>query len=66
MKFLDRIFHRQPVTEILSDQLHEAERLQVEHLAAGEVHIALAAVYERRAQRIRNQQAQTAELRAVK
>lgn len=66
MKWLSRIFHRQPVAEILREQLFEAERLHAEHLAAGELHIALAAVYDRRAQRIRSHQAQGGELRAVK
>lgn len=65
-RWLARVFHRQPVADILADQLFEAERLHAEHLAAGEMHCALAAVYERRAQRIRSQQVQGTELRAVK
>lgn len=66
MKWLPHPFRRQPVAEILNEQLHEAERLHVEHLAAGELHIALAAIYGQRVERIRKQQAHGAELRAVK
>jgi hypothetical protein len=50
-----RAFRRVPVDEILSELLFEAERLQAEHMAAGEVHIALAAVYQGRSARIRAQ-----------
>lgn len=64
MKWLARIFHRQPVAEILHDQLHEAERLHVEHLAAAEIHMALAGVYGARVQRIKA--SQPIELRSVK
>lgn len=66
MNWLRRMFHHVPVAEVLGDQLAEAERLHVEHLAAGEFHIALAALYERRVERIRKHQAGGAELRAVK
>lgn len=66
MKWIKQMFTHPPVGEILTQQLEEAERLQAEHMAAGELHIALAAVYERRVTRIRGQQAQGAELRAVK
>lgn len=66
MNWLARMFHRQPAAEILREQLFEAERLHAEHMAAGELHLALAGVYRARMDRIRREQAQGAELRAVK
>lgn len=66
MTWLRNFFRRVPAAEVLVEQLFEAERLHAEHLAAGEMHIALAAVYERRVNRIRQHQAAGHELRAVK
>lgn len=65
-KFLARIFHRLSVEDVLRDQLFEADRLHVEHMAAAEVHLAFAGLYAVRAERIRARQTRTAELRAVK
>lgn len=66
MNWLRKMFHHQPVSEILQEQLAEAERLHAEHMAAVEVHAALAGAYQARMTRIRAQQAGNTELRAVK
>jgi hypothetical protein len=65
MRWLRKIFHRTPLSEVLADQLFEAERLHAEHLAAAEVHAALAGAYNIRVQRIRaaQQSAQVSQLR---
>lgn len=48
-----KVFRRVPAVDVMREQLYEAERLQVEHQAAGEMHIALAAVYRMRMERLR-------------
>lgn len=63
-KWLAKVFHRQPVATVLADQLYEAERLHAEHMAAAEMHVALAGVYGARIQRIQKAQPPTG-LRAV-
>jgi hypothetical protein len=63
--WLPQAFRRRSVREVLADQLYEAERMQVEHQAATEMHAALAAVYRMRLTRIRAEIAQTAELHAL-
>lgn len=65
MKLFTDLFRQRPAAEVLDEQLFEAERLHAEHLAAAEMHLALAGVYGVRVQRIRRSQAQTTELRAV-
>lgn len=66
MKLLTDIFRHKSAAEVLQEQLVEAERLHAEHLAAAEMHMALAGVYGARVQRIRKAQAQPTELRAVR
>jgi hypothetical protein len=66
MRFLDRLFKPRGVADVLHDQLFEAERLQVEHLAAAEMHMALAGVYGARIQRIRKAAPPHVPVRAVK
>lgn len=53
--YFAHLFHRVPADQVRRDQLFEAERLHVEHLAAGEMHCALAAVYRLRAERLRRE-----------
>jgi hypothetical protein len=66
MNWLREFFRPVAAAQVLARQLFDAERLHAEHLAAGEMHIAMSAVYERRADRIRKLQAGHTELRAVK
>lgn len=63
---LQRIFHQPTATEVLEQQLREADRLYAEHIAAAEHHAALAGMYRGRAERIRKTHAHTGELRAVR
>lgn len=55
-----KIFARRDSTDVAREQLFEAERLALEHQAAGELHSGLAAIYKQRAERLR--QARTAKL----
>ena len=48
-------FKRQPVDTIRREQLEEAERLQVEHQAAAELHAGLAGIYRMRVDRLRRE-----------
>lgn len=50
-----KIFHPESADEVRRDQLFEAERLQVEHQAAAEMHAALSAVYGMRVARLRKE-----------
>lgn len=62
------IFHRVPASDIRREQLFEAERLQVEHQAAAELHAGLSGVYRIRIERLHKELAaeSTTPLRAVK
>jgi hypothetical protein len=62
VNWLRKLFRRVPASEVLAEQLFEAERLHVEHQAAAEVHAALAAVYRMRITRIRGAQANVLEV----
>lgn len=53
MAELMRVFRRVPATEVMRDQLFEAERLHVEHQAAAELHAGLATVYQMRVERLK-------------
>lgn len=55
MKFLLSLFRPRTAEEELREQLAEAERRALEHFAAGEHHMALAAMYRQRADRLRQQ-----------
>lgn len=55
MHWARKLFHRQSAREVLAEHLYEAERLQVEHQAAAEMHAALAAVYRMRMERTRRE-----------
>lgn len=52
MKFLLSLFRPRTADEELREQLAEAERLALEHYAAGEHHMALAGMYRQRAERL--------------
>lgn len=60
MKLFTDLFRRVPAAEILAQQLFEAQRLHAEHLAAAEMHMALAGVYGARIVRIQKTQGQPA------
>ena len=47
------IFARKTASAVARDQMFEAERLHLEHQAAGELHSGLAAIYKMRAERLR-------------
>ncbi len=53
MKTIFNIFKRQTAADTAREQLFEAERLHLEHQAAGELHSGLAAIYKMRADRLR-------------
>jgi len=65
MNLIPKSFRRLPLSEVLADQLYEAQRLHVEHQAAAEMHAALAAVYRMRIERI-GKSPQPVELKAVR
>lgn len=48
-----KVFRPVPAVDVMREQLFEAERLQVEHQAAAELHAGLAAVYRMRTDRLR-------------
>jgi hypothetical protein len=48
-----QFLRRLTLTEMREDQFREAERLHLEHQAAGELHAGLAAIYKMRADRLR-------------
>lgn len=67
MNLIPKAFRRVLLSEVLADQLYEADREAAIHMAAAEHHAALAGMYRGRAERIRRQQAAASEpLRAVK
>ncbi|MGH8750884.1 MAG: hypothetical protein ACREUV_04185 [Burkholderiales bacterium] len=53
MKLFTDIFRRQDAQQIAKEQLFEAERQAIQHLAAGEHHEALAKMYTARVARLR-------------
>lgn len=55
MKLLTDIFHRQTADQIRREQLEEAERLQVQHQAAAELHACMAGIYRVRTERLRGE-----------
>ena len=65
-KFIAALLNRESATEIAKDQLFEAERLQLEHQAAGELHSGLAAIYRMRADRLRTHASCVARLAVAK
>lgn len=65
-KFIATLFNRESHTELAKDQLFEAERLHLEHQAAGELHSGLAAIYKMRADRLRVHATCVARLAAAK
>lgn len=60
-----RIFRRISAAEVRAEQLFEAERLHLEHLAAAELHASLAGCYRGRAERLKRDAATVAQLRPV-
>jgi hypothetical protein len=63
------IFQRVSADQVRRDQLYEAERLQVEHQAAAELHAGLAGIYRIRVERLRKElaaESATPVLKAVK
>ena len=48
-------FKPQPVRDVLQDMIYEAERLALQHHAAGEHHLALANMYKTRVARLKAQ-----------
>ncbi len=51
-KAITKMFEPKPATDVLRGQLREAQRLRAEHEAAGEHHMALAAMCDNRMNRI--------------
>lgn len=47
-----QLFRRKPMPCVVQEMLYEAERLALEHQAAGEHHLALANMYKVRANRL--------------
>jgi hypothetical protein len=52
LKSIRKMFEPKPAADVLKAQKFEAERLRAEHEAAGEHHMALAAMYDNRVNRI--------------
>lgn len=48
----EKFFRRKPMPSVVQEMLYEAERLALEHQAAGEHHLALANMYKVRANRL--------------
>jgi hypothetical protein len=65
---ISSIFRRVSADQVREDQLYEAERCRVEHLAAAEWHAGLAGVYGARIDRLRRELGgeSSTPLRAVK
>ena len=55
MKLFTDIFRQPTADQVRRVQLAEAERLQVEHIAAAELHAGLAGVYRARVERLRKE-----------
>jgi hypothetical protein len=52
---ISHIFRRVPADEVRREQLYEAERMHLEHLAAAEYHAGLSGVYKARIERLRKE-----------
>lgn len=48
-------FKKEPVALVVQDMIYEAERLALQHHAAGEHHLALATMYKARVARLKAQ-----------
>ena len=59
MNELALLFRRKTAASTASDQLYEADRLYLEHQAAGEMHAGLAGIYKLRADRLRQHEIYT-------
>ncbi len=55
MIHIAHIFRRQSADTIRREQLYEAERMHLEHLAAAELHAGLSGVYRARMERLRKE-----------
>lgn len=55
LKIILQLFRQPTADELRSQQLREAERLHVEHVAAIEMHAALAGAYQARIGRLRRE-----------
>jgi hypothetical protein len=53
MNAITALFRRKTAAEVEKEQLFEADRLYLEHQAAGELHCCLAEIYKLRANRLR-------------
>lgn len=58
---LKKWFKKEPVACVVQDMLYEAERMALQHHAAGEHHLALANMYKARVARLKAQMAQSQE-----
>jgi len=58
---LKKWFKKEPVACVVQDMLYEAERLALQHHAAGEHHLALANMYKTRVARLKAQMTQPQE-----
>lgn len=50
---IERIYEPPAITKIMQDQLYEAKRQELDHIANAEHHEALAMMYRSRAERLR-------------
>jgi len=66
MKLFTDLFHPKPADTVRREQLFEAERLLVEHLAAAEMHVGLAGVYQGRISRLKRETSPAQPLRVAK